>query len=70
MENEYLRPHESLTGFYRFLDEDLEMFGTQRYETWPTLVLEDSFGAIHRKEFPRSRLATQSDSDKEDSQTK
>ena len=67
-ENEYLLHRASLTGFYQFLDEDLTMFGIKSHEKWPTLVIEDSFGAIYRREFPRSRLATQSSSDKEDSQ--
>jgi hypothetical protein len=66
-ENEYLRPHESLRGFYQFLDEDTP-WKPNSIKTWPTLVVVDSFNAPHRREFPRPRFATQSNSDKEGSQ--
>ncbi len=68
-ENEYLHPHESLRGFYQFLEDDLTMFGIKSIQTWPTLVVVDSFNAPHRREFPRPRFATQSNSDKEGPQT-
>lgn len=67
-ENEYLHPRESKRGFYQFLD--VETFGKPKsIQTWPTLVVVDSFGATHRREFPRPRFATQSNPDKEVSQT-
>ena len=67
-ENEYLHPHEPLTGFYQFLEEGLEHFGIEINKTWPTLILQDSLDKSHRKEFKRKPLI-QSNSDKGDSQT-
>ncbi len=69
MENEYLQPFEPITGFYQFLEEGLVNFGINMLninQTWPTLIVVDSFDGIHRREFKR-RPAKQSSSDKEDS---
>ncbi len=67
-ENEYLRHREALTGFYQFLD--VAAFWKPKFiQTWPTLVIMDSFGAPHRKQFNQSRLASQLNPDKEGSQT-
>lgn len=68
-ENEYLKPRESLRGFYQFLDKDT-FWKSQSIQTWPMLVVVDSFGAPHRREFNRPRFAIQSNLDKQDSQAK
>ncbi len=66
-ENEYLPPRQSLRGFYQFLDGETT-WKPKSIQTWPTLVVVDSFGASHRREFNRPRFAIQSNSDKEGSQ--
>ncbi len=67
-ENEYLRPHEALTGFYQFLDTEA-FWKPKLIQTWQTLVVVDSFGAPHRKQFSRSGFASRLNPDKEGSQT-
>ncbi len=68
-ENEYLRPRESVRGFYQFLDEEMLGHKPNSIQSWPTLIVVDSFGANHRKAFNRPQIATRSTSDKECSQT-
>jgi hypothetical protein len=68
-ENEYLRPHEPLTGFYQFLEEGMAHFGIDTKKTWPTPILQDSLDNVHSREF-KGLSAILSSSDKEDSQTK
>ena len=67
-ENEYLRPAESISGFYQFLDAEA-FWKPKLMQTWPTLVIVDSFDAPHRKEFSQSRFASRLSPDKEGSQT-
>ena len=67
-ENEFLQPRQSLRGFYQFLDGE-GGWKPKSIQTWPTLVVVDSFGASHRREFNRPRFATQQVPDKEGSQT-
>ena len=66
-ENEYLNPRGSVRGFYQFLDKE-GFWKPKLIQTWPMLVVVDSFDAPHRKEFSRSKLASQLSPDKEDSQ--
>ena len=67
-ENEYLRPRESVRGFYQFLDTE-EFWKPKLIKTWPTLVVVDSFDAPHSKQFKQSRFASRLSPDKDDSQT-
>ena len=67
-ENEYLKPRDSMRGFYQFTDKE-EFWKPKLIQTWPTLVVVDSFDAPHRKEFSQSRFASRSSPDKEVSQT-
>lgn len=65
-ENEYLRPRDSIRGFYQFLDKE-EFWKPKLIQTWPTLVVVDSFDAPHRKQFKPSRLASRLKPDKKGS---
>lgn len=67
-ENEYLNPRGSVRGFYQFLDKE-EFWKPKLIQTWPTLIVVDSFDAPHRKEFSQSRFASRLSPDKEGSQT-
>lgn len=67
-ESEYLNHRDSRRGFYQFLDGESPS-APKLIQTWPTLVIVDSFDAPHRKEFSQSRFASQSNPDKEGSQT-
>lgn len=64
--NEYLRPRQSVTGYYEFLDDDM-FWKPKSIQRRPTLVVVDTLGAPHRKEFPRSRFASQLTPDTEGS---
>ncbi len=67
-ENEYLNHRDSRRGFYQFLDGEAP-FAPKLIQTWPTLVIVDSFDAPHRKEFSQSRFASRLSPDKGGSPT-
>ena len=50
-ENEYLLPRQSKTGYYYFIDNDMNGLLPTGLNTWPHLHIIDSFGVSHLKEF-------------------
>lgn len=66
-ENEYLGPRDSRTGAYYFLGNDMHGMLPMGRNTWPNLVVTDSFGSHHNTNFPSARIATPLTPDTEDS---
>ena len=66
-ENEYLRPRESRTGVYLFLDNDWHGQKPITLNCWPNLLVVDSFGGVHNSSFNQPRFHTQPTPEPKDS---